>query len=147
LDDLKDGPAILIGAFNNSWTLRLTGQLRFSFVNDRINHFEWIRDSEHPDSRQWAHSVDSPYSSLPTDYAIVSRVMDPTTGRFVVTASGLAKFGTEAAGEFLTNPVYMQQVAKTAPRDWEQKNLEIVINTNVVGRSAGPPHVVATHYW
>ena len=147
IDDLKDGPAILIGAFNNTWTLRVTGQLRFNFVIDRTTHIEWIRDGEHPDSRQWSHNSDEPYSSLPIDYAIVSRVMDPSTGKFVVTASGLAKFGTEAAGEFLTNAVYMREIAKTAPRDWEQKNLQIVISTNLVGRSAGPPHVVATHYW
>jgi hypothetical protein len=31
LADLRDGPVVLIGAFNNAWTLRLTGELRFSF--------------------------------------------------------------------------------------------------------------------
>ena len=95
----------------------------------------------------WSHSVDTPYGNLAQDYAIVSRVVDPTTGKFVVTASGLAKFGTEAAGEFLTNPVYMEEILKTAPRDWDRENMEIVISTNVVGRSAGPPHIVATHFW
>ena len=48
LEDLKDSPAVLIGAFNNAWTLRLTGQLRFSFVNDREHHIEWIRDAKDP---------------------------------------------------------------------------------------------------
>ncbi len=147
LDDLKDGPAVLIGAFNNSWTLRLTGQLRFSFVIDRDHHLEWIRDSKDPGSMKWSHNADSPYATLPQDYAIVSRVEDPTTGKIVVTASGLAKFGTEAAGEFLTNRAYFEEILKTAPRDWDHKNIEIVISTNVVGRSAGPPHIVATHYW
>ena len=147
LEDLKDGPAVLIGAFNNAWTLRLTGQLRFSFVNDREHHIEWIRDSKDPRSMSWSHSVDTPYANLAQDYAIVSRVVDPTTGKLVVTASGLAKFGTEAAGEFLTNPVYMEEISKSAPPDWDRKNIEIIIATNVIGRSAGPPHIVTTHFW
>jgi hypothetical protein len=147
LEDLKDGPAVLIGAFNNSWTLRLTGQLRFSFVNDREHRMEWIRDSKDPDSMKWSHSVEGPYATLVQDYAIVSRVEDPTTGKIVVTASGLAKFGTEAAGEFLTNPIYIAEISKAAPSDWDRKNMEIVISTKVVGRSAGPPHIVTTHFW
>jgi hypothetical protein len=147
LDDLKDGPAVLIGAFNNSFTLRLTGQLRFSFVQDRDGHTEWIQDTENPSSRQWSHRTDGAYTNLALDYAIVSRVMDPTTGKIVVTASGLAKFGTEAAGEFLTNPTYIEEINKKGPRDWSRKNMEIVIGTNVIGRSAGPPHIVTTHFW
>jgi hypothetical protein len=31
LTDLRRGPAILVGAFNNSWTIRLNKDLRFSF--------------------------------------------------------------------------------------------------------------------
>ena len=147
LDDLKDGPAVLIGAFNNSWALRLTSQLRFSFVNDRERHVGWIRDAKNPQSMVWSHNVDTPYGNLTQDYAVVSRVLDPTTGKFVVTASGLYMFGTEAAGEFLTNPVYMEEIVKSAPADWDHKNIEIVISTSVVGRSAGPPHILAAHFW
>jgi hypothetical protein len=81
------------------------------------------------------------------DYAIVSRVVDPSTGKIVVTASGLAKFGTEAAGEFLTSPKAMDQIEKSGPRNWDRMNIEIVIATDVVGRRAGPPRIVATHFW
>lgn len=148
MEDLTDGPAVLIGAFNNSWTLRLTGQLRFSFVNDREHHIEFIRDSRDPGTIKWSdHTLDTPYAALPRDYAIVSRVEDSSTGKIFVTASGLAKFGTEAAGEFLTNPAYMQEISKKAPRGWDHMNMEIVITADVVGRSAGPPHVLATHFW
>jgi hypothetical protein len=65
----------------------------------------------------------------------------------VVTASGLAKFGTEAAGEFLTSRSYMEEITKAAPKDWDRKNMQIVIATDAVGRSAGPPRVLATHFW
>jgi hypothetical protein len=147
LDDLKDGPAVLIGAFNNSWTLRLTGQLRFGFARNPQDHLSWIVDRQKPDVVKWSHKMDAPYADVQEDYAIISRVVDPTTGRVVVTASGLAKFGTEAAGEFLTNPAYMEQISQGAPRGWEHSNMQIVIRANVVGRSAGPPQVLLTHFW
>jgi hypothetical protein len=146
IEDLKDGPALLIGAFNNSWALRLTGQLRYRFVPNHQTHINSIQDSQNA-SAAWAGDVSAPYREMKEDYAIVSRVVDPSTGKIVVTASGLAKFGTEAAGEFLTSSKAMDQIEKSAPRNWDRMNIEIVIGTDVVGRRAGPPRVVATHFW
>jgi hypothetical protein len=147
LDDLRDGPAVLIGAFNNSWTLRLTGPLRFSFARNPETHVTWIQDKDSPKAVKWFHEMMGPFANVQEDYAIISRVVDPTTGRVVVTVSGLAKFGTEAAGEFLTNPVYMQQISRQAPRGWERRNMQLVIRANVVGRSPGPPQILAAHFW
>ena len=147
LEDLRDGPAVLIGAFNNSFTLRLTGPLRFSFLRNPDTMVNRIQDRNDPQNPKWSDDMNAPYQNLKQDYAIISRVVDPTTGRVVVTASGLAKFGTEAAGEFLTSRSALEEMAKAAPQDWDRKNMQIVIGTDTVGRSAGPPHVLATHFW
>lgn len=147
LEDLRDGPAVLIGAFNNSWTLRLTGQLRFGFVRNPETALNRIQDQDDPQNAKWSDDMRAPYTNLKGDFAIVSRVMDPTTGRVVVTAAGLAKFGTEAAGEFLTSRTYMEEISNGAPKDWDRKNMQIVVGTDTVGRSAGPPRVLATHFW
>jgi len=147
LEDLRDGPAVLIGAFNNSFTLRLTGPLRFSFLMNPETRVNRIQDHSDPQNAKWSDDMTAPYQNLKQDYAIVSRVVDPTTGRVVVTASGLAKFGTEAAGEFLTSRSALEEMAKTAPKDWDHKNMQIVIGTDTIGRSAGPPHVLATYFW
>jgi hypothetical protein len=147
VDDLRDGPAILIGAFNNSFALRLTRELRFGFTRNPDTNTSSIEDRQNPQSIKWFHVMTDPYTSISNDYAIVSRVVDPLTGRVVVTASGLAKFGTEAAGEFLTTRSYMEEISKSAPAGWERKNMQIVIGTNPVGRSSGPPRVVATYFW
>lgn len=147
LDDLRDGPAVLIGAFNNSFTLRLTGPLRFSFLRNPETLVNRIQDHNDPQNAKWSDDMRAPYLDLKQDYAIVSRVVDPTTGHVVVTASGLAKFGTEAAGEFLTSGLAMEEITKGAPKDWDRKNMQIVIGTDTVGRSAGPPRVLATHFW
>lgn len=147
MEDLRDGSSVLIGAFNNSWALKLTGQSRFSFSRDPQPHSIWIQDREHPDFRKWSHALDTPYTDLTEDYAIVSRVLDPTTGKIVVIASGLFKFGTEAAGEFLTCEPCMKDLAAAGPADWDSKNMQVVIGASVVGRTAGPPRILATYFW
>jgi len=147
LEDLRDGPAVLIGAFNNSFTLRLTGPLRFSFLRNPETMVNRIQDHDDPQNPKWSDDMNAPYQNLKQDFAIVSRVVDPTTGRVVVTASGLAKFGTEAAGEFLTSRSALEEMVKAAPKDWDRKNMQIVIGTDTVGRSAGPLRVLATYFW
>ncbi len=143
--DLRDGAVVLIGAFNNDWTIRLTGPQRFSF--EQSNNTRLIRDGMHPDRREWAVDLSTPYMKLTHDYALISRVLDPTTDRIVVVAAGLLGYGTMAAGEFLTNPEYLQSIAKTAPRKWEHKNLQVVLATKVINGNSGPPRVLATYFW
>jgi hypothetical protein len=143
--DLRDGAVVLIGAFNNDWTIRLTGPQRFSF--EQSGDTRWIKDGAHPERRDWAVSLTTPYMKLTDDYALISRVLDPTTDRIVVVAAGLLGYGTMAAGEFLTNPNYLRVITQTAPRDWEHKNLQVVLATKVISGNSGPPHVVATYFW
>ncbi|MEI9969469.1 MAG: hypothetical protein WDM87_12915 [Terracidiphilus sp.] len=52
--DLRSGAAVLIGAFNNEWSLRLTRQLRFSLAMDADQHLVYIRDAKNPLSRSWS---------------------------------------------------------------------------------------------
>ena len=47
LSDLRERPTVLIGAFNNEWTLSLQGDLRFYFENDSHHHSQVIRDRFH----------------------------------------------------------------------------------------------------
>ncbi|MEQ1883738.1 MAG: hypothetical protein ABL967_01670 [Bryobacteraceae bacterium] len=143
MEDLRDGPTILIGAFNNSWAIRLTEQLRFGFRTNPETHISGIIDRREQGALKWSQKMAAPYNEIKEDYALVSRVVDPTTGKIVVTASGITKFGTEAAGEFLTCESCMRDLASKAGNGWDRKNLEVVIGASVIGRAAGPPHVVA----
>jgi hypothetical protein len=145
LNELKEGPAVLIGAFSNSFTLRLTGPTRFSFVRD--SHQVGIRDRQDPHNMAWFRSPDVHYKDVKEDYAIVSRVWDSTTGRVAVTVAGLSQYGTAAAGEFLSTPSYIAQITQNAPKEWDRKNIELVIATSVVGRTSGPPRILAAHFW
>ncbi len=145
--DLREDPAVLIGAFTNDWTMRLTGQLRFTFELSPDENTHYIHDRLHPANRAWQLFNVWPDWNMPIDYAIVSRVLDPTTGKMVVTAAGITEYGTAAAGEFLTNPEYLSRLIRRAPRDWQHKNIQVVLATHVIDGTAGPPEILATQFW
>lgn len=145
--DLRNAPVVLVGGFNNWWTMRLLDQLRFSMTRDRETRVQWISDRVHPEKRDWVVNPNTPNLQLSDDYAIVSRVLDPTTERMVVVAAGLLQYGTIAAGEFLSDPRHINALSKVAPRNWEHMNMQVVIGTKVVNGNSGPPQILATHFW
>ena len=147
LSDLRTGPAVLVGGLNNQWLMRLTSRYRFTYQNDRAAGEAWIQDAQNPSQREWKVQWQLPYSSFDEDYGIVSRVWDPTTERLVVTASGIASYGTIAAGEFLTNPKYLAMIAERAPAGWDRKSIQVVFATKVFNGNAGPPRILAIHVW
>jgi hypothetical protein len=52
-----------------------------------------------------------------------------------------------AASEFLVSPAGWEAIARQAPKDWEHKNLQIVIMVKVINGNAAPPSVLATYFW
>jgi hypothetical protein len=143
--ELREGPAVLIGAFDNLWTMRLTHNLRFGF--DSIDGNAFIVDRKSKTKTTWFTAWDLPYEKLARDYAIVARYRDSLTGQPVVIASGISEEGTEAAGELLSNPAVLQTLLKDAPENWRSMNMEAVIETQVIDGHAGPPLVRAVEYW
>jgi hypothetical protein len=147
LGDLRGKSTVLIGAFNNSWTLSLTGELRFYFAEDAASKTYLVRDRLHPENHAWEVRTDQQPTQDYEDYAIVSRVYNTTTEQPVVVAAGIKGGGTAAAGEFLTNPAYLEVALANAPRHWEKRNVQFVLKTRLFGGAAGPPQIVASHYW
>lgn len=142
---LREGPIVLIGAFDNIWTLRVTQKLRFGF--ESRDGVATLVDRKNQKADAWATAWDLPYQKLSRDYAIVARIHDSTTGQPVIIAAGISEEGTEAAGEILYNPVYLDKLLAKAPHDWEQKNMEAVIETQVIQGHSGPPNVLAVETW
>ncbi len=138
--DLRYSPAVLIGAYTNQWTMQVTKDCRFVF--ERTATEVLVRDRADP-KRIWVHTETTP----PNDYAIISRLVDSKTGGAVVVAAGLAHFGTQMAGELLTNPAALAEALRGAPSGWESKNLQIVVRGEVVGQAPGPPKAMASHVW
>lgn len=142
---LREGPVVLIGAFDNIWTLRVTQKLRFGFESK--DGVALLVDRKSQTETTWATAWDLPYQKLSRDYAIVARIHDSTTGQPVIIAAGISEEGTEAAGEILYNPIYLDSLLAKAPRNWEQMNLEAVIETQVIEGHPGPPRILALETW
>jgi hypothetical protein len=142
---LREGPIVLIGGFDNIWTLRVTQKLRFGFESK--DGVAIIVDRKSPNQATWATAWDLPYQKLSRDYAIVARIHDNTTGQPVIVAAGISEEGTEAAGEILYNPVYLDSLLAKLPPNWEQLNMEAVIETQVIEGHPGPPSILAVETW
>jgi hypothetical protein len=111
----------------------LTAPLRFHFANDHDMTQFWIEDRATPGSHK--------------DYAIVARLVDPNTDQFVVVAAGIGRVGTVAAGEFLVDQQRMGEMLKQVPKYWIHKNLEIVLETQVIEGRSGPSRISAFYTW
>jgi hypothetical protein len=139
LDDLKQGPAVLIGGTNNPWINQVSSELRFALAKD--GRLDYIRDRQNPTSHQWGITWDQPA----VDYAIVSRVFNTMTGQPIVIAAGVHRTGTEAAGECFSDPNCFAQAEKLAPGDWAHANVQLILQTNVINDVPGKPTVLAAY--
>ena len=147
LTDLRRGPSIFIGAFDNSWTLRLTSPLRFHFANDAAMNKLWIEDRSDPGKHNWMMDRSQQHTGTYSDYALVARFTDPNVEQLVVVGAGIGRGGTVAAGEFLVDANRMEEMLKNVSGDWKRKNIEIVLETQVIGDRSGPPRVSAVYVW
>jgi len=59
----------------------------------------------------------------------------------------LSQFGTEAAGEFITDEAALNVFERTAPRGWENRNLQIVLGMRIDGRRIVNTRILATNVW
>lgn len=142
---LREGPFVLIGAFDNPWTMRLTQDLPIGFEYD--NNLRKVVDRKSSDKRFWTLRWAVPNTKLAEDYAIVARFHDKITGQPVIVLAGILGEGTEGASEVVSNPVYLNQLIERAPRNWENLNMEAVIQTHVIQGHPGPPTVIAVETW
>jgi hypothetical protein len=147
LTDLRRAPSIFIGAFDNSWTLRMTSPLRFHFANDAAMNKLWIEDRSNPGNHSWMMDRTIQQTGTYSDYALVARFVDPNVEQLAVVGAGIGRGGTVAAGEFLVDEQRMDEMLKRLPSDWTRKNIEIVLETQVIGDRSGPPHVIAVYVW
>jgi hypothetical protein len=148
LADLRNGPAVFIGAFDNAWTLRLTNTLRYHFSNDAEMTQFGIVDSTAPAQPRWVvNRAEQIATNNYRDYAIVARFTDSTTGKLTVIVAGIARGGTIVAGEFLTDPNDLLQLQRAAQAAGDKKNMEIVLSTQIIDGEPGSPKMEAAYFW
>ena len=148
LADLRMGPAVFIGAFDNAWTLRLTNPLRYHFSNSADMSEVRIVDSTAPAQSRWVveQAVQVATNNY-RDYAILARFTDTNTGKLTVIVAGLARGGTITAGEFLTDANDMTQLQRASQAAGDKKNMEVVLSTPIIDGEPGSPKIEATYFW
>jgi hypothetical protein len=147
LQDLRRAPAVLIGAFNNAWTLRLQEELRFSLHMDQPSNRAWIRDAQKPDTPPVAYDLTVPYSKRAVDYGVISRFVDPRSQQALLLLAGFEGGATRAAAEFVTQSKHLEALAARAASGWKRKNLQVVFAVDLVNGNIGSPRILAVHFW
>jgi hypothetical protein len=143
--DLRAGPSVIVGAFDNAWTLRLLRPLRFHFANDPMMTKFSIVDSQTGKVRWTVDRTQQLATNNYVDYAIVARFFDNTTGKPTIIAAGIGRGGTIAAGELLTNSDLLQAVRSR--RTGSLENVEVVLSTQIINGEPGTPTIEAVYFW
>ncbi|HWT65388.1 MAG TPA: hypothetical protein VN151_04690 [Terracidiphilus sp.] len=138
--DLRNSPAIVIGAYSNPSSIDLTKNLHYYFADDD----KGMRIQE---QGAQGHSWPDAQTQPGVDYGLVARLLDSDTGQFVVIVAGMTGSGSDAAADLVTNPRSFDAALSKLSKGWAQKNLEIVVSTQVSNAVAGPPKVVSAYSW
>lgn len=141
-EDLRSSPAILVGAYNNPWIERVIYDLPIGFKES--GEVLWIEDRTKPD-QVWKASPDGRRGTK--DYALVARILNSKTGQFLVIFSGVGMVGTKAAAGLISREEELEAALRNAPAGWENKNMEVVLETDIVEKSPSPPRAVAVRVW
>lgn len=145
-DELRGHPVIAVGSFSNPWTRENISALRFTFDRgESDNDSPRIRDSRNP-QRFWMLTSTYPESQS-KDYAIITRTFDPETHVPFVSLAGLHSFGNQIAGEFITQEASWNDFASRVPAGWDEMNLQIVLEADLIGTTPSAPRIVDVYVW
>jgi hypothetical protein len=146
LDDLQQGPAVLIGGLDNNWTLRELAHMRYRFSGTDQEQY-WIVDSTNPEKRDWEVDLNSKYPAVKRDYALIARFHDDSTRQVEVIVAGIGMTGTAAAGKFLVDPNQVKELRRRVGPGFKDHDFEAVLGMDVVNGMAGSPRILAISVW
>lgn len=144
--DLRESPALLIGAFTNKWTLEFCQNFRFRFQYDSQDRPALIEGTGKSE-RAWNLREKGDDGTSSEDYFLVARLMNSPSGKPMIIAAGLTQVGTEAAGNLITNSAQLESVLKRTGADWRNRNLEMVLHSKIIGNAPSPPELIAWYAW
>jgi hypothetical protein len=146
LDDLQQGPTILIGGLDNAWTLRGLSHLRYRFQGTDQEQY-WITDTKNPGSRTWEVDLKTQYPAVKRDFALIARVHDDSTRQVHVIVAGIGMSGTAAAGEFMVDPNRLEELRRRVGPGFKDHDFEAVLGTDVVNGIPGSANILAVEVW
>ncbi|MDR3735684.1 MAG: hypothetical protein P4L10_09125 [Acidobacteriaceae bacterium] len=141
-DELRSGPAVLVGALDNNWTMRFSKDIPFVFQVTADGHTGQIVETA--TNKTWSLDIYTPHAHITRDYGIVASYKNKLTGQPVILIAGISSQGTQAAGELLTSATLIKSIPAYLGN---VNNFEVVIETEAIDGHAGPPQIVASKAW
>jgi hypothetical protein len=140
--ELKETPAVLV-SFANRWTMDFMS--KFRFVAELQDGRSLIRDQQ--TGKAWELQSLQDNGRTEEDYVLISRTFYSESGQCLITVAGLTQYGTQSAGEIVTQPALLEAALAEAGEDWEKRNLQLLFHVRVVNHTPGPPKLLAVHTW
>jgi len=81
------------------------------------------------------------------DYAIVTRLVQTHDDAPMLSVAGMGQYGTQAAADYICSPAAIFEMTRQLPRDWANRNLQLVLHVKVIDFKAAATEVVAMHTW
>jgi hypothetical protein len=123
--DFRTTPVVLIGAFNNNWTLELNDKMPYHFsASNGIKRLDGPGHSW----QTWYGADGAPRE----DYALITREISPKSGEPVIAVAGLDQTGTRAAAEFVSTPALLDAALRKLPKGWQNKKIQLVLHATIV---------------
>jgi hypothetical protein len=144
-EDLEHASAVFLGAFDNKWTMQISEVLPFRFEVLAGETDAIVEQAGQ--KRVWLTHIVGPRGVANEEYAIVARLSSSVFRKPVIVAAGLRSAGTRAAGDFVTDPIALSKFLETIPQDWKQKNLEAVLQVEMVKGAPGTVRPIAFRVW
>jgi hypothetical protein len=143
LSNVQNRPAIFMGAYNNSWTLRVVAPLPYRFGPLSC---KCIVDAK---SNKAVGEVDfsTPRDKILTDYSIVAHFHSEITDGPAWVIAGIGPMSTPAAAEFASSAYSTRELLGLAPKGWKDGNVEAVLATDVVNGTPGHTRILRTAFW
>jgi hypothetical protein len=141
--ELRKAPTVLIGAFQNRWTVELTRGLRFVFASQ--GRTPGVRDMQ--TGKLYSPVEVGENGRTQDDYVVISRVLKSASGEFMVVGAGITQYGGHTVAEVLSQPRLLKAAARKLRPGWEKHNLQLLYHVQVIGETAGPPELIAAHEW
>jgi hypothetical protein len=140
--ELRESPAVVVGAINTEWAPQLMSEATFAF--DESIAAPSIYETRGA-KRVWKLEVIDGHKTR--DYGLITRQLTGKAGQFMVQVAGVSHYGTEAASELLLDNDELSKLLQTNSIDLGKNNLQIVVSTDITNGRAGPAHVVAVSSW
>ncbi len=155
IHEVRTGNLVLIGSWrSNPWVELFEPRMNFVLEYDRSRHGPAFRNRSpkpgEPDfvALDSSLSVQGPETKLIESYAVAALLPSPTDRGHVLIVEGLSMEGTEAAGEFVTNPKRFGTLLRRIGQkdDKSIKPFEVLLGLTAIAGGYADPELIAYRY-